>query len=619
MRLRIVFFLAFATIVCASTLAVFNASDRVKESKYRMVEDAVRHRVVDADSSPLVSRAIEILADTFPDMNNVVVNEIPKKHRIAVLVVDLLNINPRSDFGKLALRAKNNAISVGHKYVIVDRNLLGLLLLNASVTFGSEVQVAERSHANDADFTDAAIRRTFVTSRMLRLDNTYRQMIEGKNEWIQQQLETFSRLSPISTQEEYLTEFPFPPTPQIDYPILPLLVQTLSESPASEPFPFSDVIAIPFAAALAPILLHELGHLRTEYEGAFVGDFARYADDKIRELSRRQEMAADDFAVERIERAARQHPLSTSMGGYAFDLRNGLYTTGTMLEDIAFYSKFNRFREMNTQLIGSRIIYNEEDCSRSIRGFFDVDLIADVAEVLMPILTTIELKDLQRKDVARESAHGHVSSRSTAFLPPAVRQFGDIEPHSTFSSTVRRLLSSELDATTTEELKKAYVDDVARIYPKLPRFGVKIPTDYEDRLVSLGYRKDQAASCPFDNCWLFSNSAGAFIEFGIRNNSIVYASFYVRNFSRFPKQWDGAWQEETEYSNARHIANIATFLSMAQLFTDSIVVVESSSNSFFEKLHKCGFSGMAITSSKGMLTASSTDNDKSVFLSFVAR
>lgn len=665
LSVKFIFLIILVSIISYSVFNVLDVPKKIYRSYYSAMEEILEQELYISDSNSILERSIEIMSNYYPELSNIVINQTPSNNNVALVVVDVNNLYSTKNTYNFIKKANNNFVTVGKKYIIIDQNFLNIILLNSAADFGTEKQIDYQNFVidnkllqNNPLFSDesnreSSHRRSFNQSRMLRAENTNLQLNRTGDTGAMVALDYYNYIKDIDTLREYIDEVASS-NPEDYYVLGSLIFYYLSEykynnsfssnnsvilglyeflshdydsnDKQSKKFPFGDSIAVPFASALAPFLLHEWKHIQQNYNGAFVNNIEdKFNKELVKKISS-NELDADKYAIERITQS-QSHNHKFKIANYNYDFSSGIYSMGKMLEDMSFYEHFLRFRQMNLQSIGSMIIYNKNNCNESKHGFFDMLLIKDIKEVLMPLLTIEELRTIEIQEKQRNNAYPHLYDRSKMFQSYANNDvMKKYEKQSTYSSVARKALTSGIHNLNLNNLKEAYQLDIERLFPNQFKEGLLFDNNVLEKLSGLGLTKETIASCPFEKCTLLTNKKDIFIEFGFNNNRLVYITLYIRVFASRLKNWDEGWQPPSEESKTRYnqyLSILQTIVSQInnKKFTESNInnIENPELRDFLNNLNNCGFASLETNNSNGRMSISTYDNDKSIFLNFISK
>lgn len=185
-------------------------------------------------------------------------------------------------------------------------------------------------------------------------------------------------------------------------------------SQATQSFEMQDILVM----ALAPIILHEIGHIQSGTQGYFLDGIIRsYLSSQVRQI----EDAADNYAVEKLDRLLRNYSQSVEV----FELVTMTQATlGTLklLRDQVYFDAFEGLRGLGAEAYRSRVYYNNcvdhpETAALPINSFERIDHILDLQ---FPKLTASEFASVKEGFLKSSSSGTHSHHFSRAFDYAAV-------------------------------------------------------------------------------------------------------------------------------------------------------------------------------------------------------
>lgn len=601
-----------------SLLNFFQTSNRINESTYQIIEDIIAKQVFIETATLLIERSVEILSLFFPDMKGMKVNSTASDNQISIIIVDTND----SDYAQVQKDfiekvRSNKLLTVGNRYIVMDINFLYLLLLSSLNEFLSEIEV------EDQVFDEFSAQRSFDMKRMLLISNTYKYMVEQEpDESTIKILHFYNAQKNTVGLDEYFSKLKILNWRYEEWGLMPLIVHNMSNLPRDEEFSFGDTIAVPFSSIFAFYLLHEFGHIKSGIAGSFLSQTVGLINEKLADINYAEELKADKYASSQLLSIQLNDKYKYNFGDYSYDLSRGIYSGAMILDSMAFYTNLHDFREMNIQSIGSLLVYKQDSCNNSERGFFEANNIEKTIEVMMPIVTREEFDKIYVNELsAARHTHPHLYNRSRTFSVLANNKHAERhEGQTTYTSQVRKVLTSGISDLNNHALSLAYQADLIRLYPNLLKIGVPFP---KDSFATHGFERKIAASCPFDECEILTNNDGLFIELGFNKDRLVYATLYIRILSmKVKKGWNQPWEESNEASIRRYIKNLMVITVLIQnIFgSESKQVLEDPKfENFFKRFADCYFASHEIVGSNGTMKMSTTDNDKSFYLNFISK
>ncbi|MEL7801683.1 hypothetical protein [Sulfitobacter pontiacus] len=476
----------------------------------KIVEDAR----FDKQLLPVWRRALEHIEDEF-NLVPIRVNQPYHHGSINVYFFDTRNIGDLSVAGR---SAKGNFVTINPDIIFADEEFVKLFVDEYHYYRGALLQIWDQNE----QFADSDIRRTLIGSAMLRygnIDSYYDNPSSLEDGLFSNIMATeFERYSTYQNADQFLEE---ELKVVLSDPLLwrftsYLEVAHINRSGGNLSSSFEDVISGLVAQSISFPFLHEIGHIYQRTDGGF---FDVNGAQKIE-----AEQDADSYAITALS------DVSNS------DWAVGAEFSATLLQQIVF-ARTLQVDFMDAQKLGHFIQYKDDDCTGSVRGFFDFNLIADIVPSTLPLLTQAEY-DLFRSRISAfySSSHGFLLNRGAAIealAVPSELSIFDVT-YSAYKQQRRNYLSS-ISTGNVDNLESTQRKHFKEIFGSLSG----LPEMHFDFSSFTNEQRQSSVWCPFDDCMIISDD-----ELSVRfeemrdGDGIVFARLMLRDL--FPRDNDAA-------------------------------------------------------------------------------
>ncbi len=252
---------------------------------------------------------------------------------------------------------------------------------------------------------------------------------------------------------------------------------------ATQSFEMQDILVL----SLAPIVLHEIGHIQSGTQGYFLDSVIRnFLNSKIREI----EGAADEYAIAKFDTLL----LNYSQSVEVFELITMTQATlGTLklLRDQVYFDAFEGLRGLDAEAYRSRVYYKNcvdhpETASLPINSFERIDHILDLQ---FPKLTASEFASVKAGFLKSSSSGTHSHHFSRAFDYAAV-----VDAHSP--------VSIEGVFSRSDPAYLAFLDDNPTKLPVLEvEGGLGVSKDEFLENLTEAFQFEEAVNCEH-GCWV---------------------------------------------------------------------------------------------------------------------
>ena len=203
--------------------------------------------------------------------------------------------------------------------------------------------------------------------------------------------------------------------------LMPQIIKMLEEDASGR------AIALPrFTMILAPIVLHEIGHLRRGVAGAYQDALGGPLGATV-SLILQEETAADDFAIERMQRMIRRMAgdQTVNEADLAMRAQTAMSTIKYMRDDV-LEDTFNQFRELSTEDLLITAVHWDCNERKGIEALSldDPDRVRIAYRGRTPLLTRSEFDEMRTRIRQRiaNGTHSHHFIRGDRFLAAIERE-----------------------------------------------------------------------------------------------------------------------------------------------------------------------------------------------------
>lgn len=576
--------IAMAMVVSLCRIANFQKNQNA--AYYELVDNFVIREGYSRNCEKLVRVVVKTLAKVHPEFENVVINKIPDSGGISIILVNLNTNEISTELQGFMSLCKNNIVSVGSRYIVVDEDVVKLLCV-------------------------------FVYNDMIGMINSdIFNQLEGNQTELQKRKHKISynqsQLHNLDAMAIYLKKFG-----NIDLGYIDELYSaiTLMMGDCKEDMDFGFFVPI-FTSAIAPLLLHEMGHISQNSVGCLI-DPRKVVDKSVAAALKESEQAADDYALERLRRQILVQKSMYTFGRHKLSAEAGLVYIVRFLKMMQFSNRMFGFRGMPMPMLGCQFAYREPIvCLEHDKNVLSSENISDVREVLLPLLTEDEWKMISGNSTNIMRTHVDSFIRGMLFDELSVGTY----PDTAYDSAVRAILSFDDIGFGLDDLRESYRLDILRIYPGKFAHGVRVPNDMYNFLKDFAFERKAVAACPFEDCEIFTSDNGVVIELGFNKHRIVYMTGYLPHLTRYVVGKDGNLGSPSDDSISDLSAKI---LVMAYLVTKIGGVNTNKDIARFKKYLDMHFVCTAcsfVNSTKvGTIHVAPYDKFRSVFLTFVAK
>lgn len=596
--LRPIWLAAVLAVGAAPFLLAILTEDRSVDFRLAKLDAAliVTHQIFDPRSTKMIQQAIDNITSRFM-LQAAQVNESYDNDKINVYAIDFEKTHGLTFH--IAGQAKRNFITISPNLIFLDAEYLFYLTADFFDHLGKNLEIwLHRKKGALFPFDDQDIRRSRMAKTMLSYGNAD-VFFEGKTEeYTQAIIEDYERLSTYTDEQDFLSGELFLNRPLLDNLLYVLYYDFLNENGfISEDFHYESLIEDTLEASLVFIILHEYGHLDASSNGGFVNGPLNVANETERE--------ADNFAQARLE----SYFNATSRDSEnARLLKSGVRSVADNLLDTVFARTLVGVRGFDAQKHGHFIIYSGEECNDVVRGFFDLNYIADIVPVLMPIYTIdeeVKLRNAIEQFISR--SHGSQIVRS------------DVLSSSTYSDLKSPLLFSEPKVDSYHELRKVfltaltnydrsrmsevYAQQLKEFYGELYEIGVPLRS-----IVNLNtLTRREPAVCPAERCQIYE-SAESDVRLEViytKGESPSYIRYTISEL--FPR-------DQIHRNTARQDSKVAAIYSRRLNVLKGLASgigaesIDEALGQFIEQLAHCGFSSQIIEHNGITVRASTLGN-----------
>jgi hypothetical protein len=353
------------------------------------------------------------------------VNRPPQPDTLSVLIVDGKKlpsvVTDQPALKRLLPRIADNVLAVPPHTIVFDRSVVSALILNAFNDLLGLMQGLELAEKLGPRASDEALAAPLQTMAALADFLRYRNIRNDRE-----------NSDPDASSST----------------LAPMIAKQLANDP--------DLVGM-FTMMFAPVLLHEMGHLRRgvtgTYEETLTGPLAAAAIGAIL----KEEDAADDFAIERMQRIIRKTENEAKKNARLKLTVQSAISTIKYMRDLVLEDTFDSFRGVHTE----DLFINIETWDCNVRkdteklDFINPGKVRRAFIEYLPLLTRAEFDELREKIQRRVAGgtHSHHFARGDRFLEM-------IEREAKFST--RNLIGPSLVM-----LDSMMRNDPSRLYPDI--------------------------------------------------------------------------------------------------------------------------------------------------------
>jgi len=166
-----------------------------------------------------------------------------------------------------------------------------------------------------------------------------------------------------------------------------------------------------YVFSFAPIVLHEIGHIKTGSQGFFLRGLL---DDYIKSEMHKNEKEADDFAIEKLKILLENYTQKTNINQFVYNVQ-ATRATLKLLRDQVYFDAFEDLRGLSTESYMKRVFYKDcnKEPSTAKYPINSIERIWFVADMKYPILTELEFLEVREGflNSLNGGTHSHHFSR----------------------------------------------------------------------------------------------------------------------------------------------------------------------------------------------------------------
>jgi hypothetical protein len=353
------------------------------------------------------------------------INRPPRPGALSVLVVDVKKLaavrSDRTTVKRLLSNIANNVLAVPPGTIVFDKEVIAFLTLNAfddGLQFSQAFRSAEKLGPRASQEAILAVVETFSALA----DFTRHHMIRNHRQ----------NLDPNKT-----------PTA-----LMPQLVKVFGDEYASKALPM-------FTMMLAPIVLHEIGHLRRGVAGAYQDALMGPLGAATVSLILQEENAADDFAIERMRRIVTKAVGLRTSSQVGLETQSAIATIKYMRDEV-LEDTLSGLRGLNPEDFLINVAWADCNTRKDIEKLplNNPDRAVFALRDSIPLLTQAEFDGIRSKIQQRiaNGTHSHHFTRGDRFLT-AITSARQMEPYGLLADSL-----VFLDAAVRNEPMRLYHD-----------------------------------------------------------------------------------------------------------------------------------------------------------------
>jgi hypothetical protein len=387
-------FCSFLALIVAAVLANATGARAQTTTDAALYAALLQADAIDRTYDALVQPALTGLLREAEIPEPVDVNRPPQPARLSVLIIDGKKLagvrTENAGVQRLLPRVADNVLAIPPATIVFDKSVIAALLVSAFNDQLGMLQGVEAAKALGAGASPEAMHAAAATFGAVS---------------------DFLRYRSIRNEREN-----FDPS-QSNGALAPVIMQAMSGTKGID---VGRMLPM-FTMMLAPIVLHEIGHLRRSVAGTYEQALGSALAAATLSLIRQEENAADDFAVERMRLVVKKKYVERR-GNYpilAMELQSAISTVKHMRDQV-MVDTFTGFRGLNAEDLLVEI--EHRDCNErkglDQASFNNPDKIRSASYGRLPLLTRAEFDDARSRIQRRiaNGTHSHHFTRGDRFL-----------------------------------------------------------------------------------------------------------------------------------------------------------------------------------------------------------
>ncbi len=490
------------------------------------IKNAIESNNISTEYNDLLKDALSVLSKVDNDFKKIVVSREPNKKEVALILIDTNTPYVRNETNYLSI-AEKNMLAVGGKYIIADKNLIDLMLLNASISSSAELILKIesskkvpntnliRSNVEQLRTRQLANTREFLKGNLKEINidygRAYRDLKKEEfREFLFEEIIVHKKHNDPVFMKKYNIYFPG------------LIMYILSDKYVSpKDFPMHAALVFPLSSVLFAPISHELKHIEDEETGAFLDDVINAS--KLKEI-KIKENQADNYAISKIKKALSSSSLF-ELEIAKQNIGSNILFSSRFFSDLLLTKRMKNFRSLPQYATAIDIFYEQNrSCDDGgVTGYFDFEDITDIKPAIPPLLTVNEVKNINNEILNEKyNTHPHEISRRINFdRINIIKPEEEYQINSAFDQGLLSIVANSTSKISSNDFQKLYSN-----WNFIDTNDIGISGNWFDFIQNKYSLKEQSvAFCPFDKCKIYTHSYNYF-EIGYMNNNIVYFSFF---------------------------------------------------------------------------------------------